>query len=140
MITRKNTTIAFIGILITAWLVVFATQVEAETTDEQKQALIGEWRGLWGGYGRGSSTLIIHEIDTAKAKARCTYTDAWLGEKKDPILADFIPGPDPKLEFKVEGNELKFVLKKSILQGAFKGMRDGLYVNSTIKMEKYPKK
>ncbi len=140
MITRKNTTIAFIGILITAWLVVFATQVEAETTDEQKQALIGEWRGLWGGYGRGSSTLIIHEIDTAKAKARCTYTDAWLGEKKDPILADFIPGPDPKLEFKVEGNEVKFVLKKSILQGAFKGMRDGLYVNSTIKMEKYPKK
>ena len=91
---------------------------------------------LW----RGSSTLIIHEIDTAKAKARCTYTDAYSGENKYPVLADFTPGPDPKLEFKLEGNEFKFVLKKNILQGAFKGMRSGLYVNSTVKMEKYPKK
>ena len=140
MATRKTTAVAFIAILITAWLMVFLTQVKAQTTDEQKQALIGEWRGLWGGYGRGSSTLIIHEIDTAKAKARCTYTDGWLGEKKYQVLADFTPGPDPKLEFKLEGNEFNFVLKKSILQGAFKGMRDGLYVNSTIKMEKYPKK
>jgi len=140
MLTRKTTAVALISILITAGLVVFVTQPEAQTTDEQKQALIGEWRGLWGGYGRGSSTLIIHEIDTAKAKARCTYTDAWLGEKKDPLLADFIPAPDPKLEFKLEGNEFNFVLKKNILQGTFKGMRDGLFVNSTIKMEKYPKK
>ena len=141
MVIRKTTAMAFIGILITAGLVVFVTQVGAQTTDEQKQALIGEWRGLWGGgYGRGSSTLIIHEIDTAKAKARCTYTDTWLGEKKYPVLADFIPSPDPKLEFKLEGNEFNFVLKKSTLQGAFKGMRDGLFVNSAIKMEKYPKK
>ena len=140
MVTRRTTAVAFIAILITAWLIVFVIHVEAQTTDEQKQALIGEWRGLWGGYGRGSSTLIIHEIDTAKAKARCTYTDAWLGEKKDPLLADFIPAPDPKLEFKLEGNEFNFVLKKGILQGAFKGMRDGLFVNSAIKMEKYPKK
>jgi len=140
MVPRKNTAVAFLAILIIAWLVVLVTQVGAQTTDEQKQALIGEWRGLWGGYGRGSSTLIIHEINPAKAKARCTYTDAWLGEKKDPILADFIPGPDPKLEFKLEGNEFNFVLKKNILQGAFKGMRDGLFVNSAIKMEKYPKK
>ena len=140
MLTRKATAVAFIALLSTTWAMVFVAQPEAQTTDEQKQALIGEWWGLWGGYGRGSSTFIIHEIDTAKAKARCTYTDAWLGEKKDPLLADFIPGPDPKLEFKLEGNEFNFVLKKSILQGAFKGMRDGLFVNSTIKMEKYPKK
>jgi hypothetical protein len=140
MVTRRTTAVAFIGILIAAWLVVFVIQVEAQTTDEQKQALIGEWRGLSSGYLRASSTLIIHEIDTAKAKARCTYTSALLGEKKYPVLADFTPGPEPKLEFKVEGNELKFVLKKDILQGAFKGMRDGLFVNSAIKMEKYPKK
>jgi hypothetical protein len=63
-----------------------------------------------------------------------------LGEKKYPVLADFIPGPEPKLDIKVEGNEYKFVLKKSILQGAFNGMRDGLNVNQTIKMEKNLKK
>ena len=137
---KKATAIAFIGILITVGLVVFFTQVEAQTTDEQKQALIGEWRGLWAGYQSGSSTLIIHEIDTAKAKARCTYTDVYSGQKKYPVLADFTPGPDPKLEFKLEGNEYNFVLKKSILQGAFKGMRDGLNVNQPIKMEKYLKK
>ncbi len=140
MVTRRTTALAFIGILITAWLMIFVIQVKAETADEQKQALIGEWRGLWSGYLRASSTLIIHEIDTAKAKARCTYTSALLGEKKYPLLADFTPGPEPKLEFKVEGNELKFVLKKNILQGAFKGISDGIYVNSAITMEKYPKK
>jgi len=140
MLTRKATAVAFIALLSTTWAMVFVAQPEAQTTDEQKQALIGEWRGLWAGYQSGSPTLIIHEIDTAKAKARCTYTDVYSGEKKYPVLADFTPGPDPKLEFKLEGNELKFVLKKSILQGAFKGMRSGLYVNSAIKMEKYPKK
>jgi len=138
MVTRKTTAITFISILITAGLMVFATQVQAQTPDEQQQALIGEWRGVWaGGYGH-TCTLIIHEIDTAKAKARCTYSP--LGEKKYPVLADFISGPEPKLEFKVEGNELKFVLKKNILQGARKGMSGGFYSTNTVKMEKYPKK
>ena len=140
MVTRKTTAIAFIGILITAGLVVFFTQVEAQTSDEQKQALIGEWRGLWAGYQSGSSTLIIHEIDTAKAKARCTYTDVYSGEKKYPVLADFTPGPDPKLEFKLEGNDYNFVLKKGILQGGFKGLRAMGYMSGAIKMEKSPKK
>ena len=205
MLTTKITAVAFIAILITAWLVFFVTQVEAESTDEQKQTLIGEWRGLWGGYFRGSSsapstpgsgtstvynpgewtvwddgtqrmwynavtgeqlpageepwvkypsatavqpaisaelaqTLIIHEIDTAKAKARCTYTDAYLGEKKYPILADFISGPEPRLEFNVEGNEYKFVLRKNKLKGAFKGMFQGFYLENATEMEKYPKK
>jgi len=140
MDTRKTSAIAFIGILITVWLMVFVTQVEAETTDEQKQALIGEWRGVWGGLSRSSATLIIHEIDTANAKARCTYTSSGLAEKKYPVLADFFPGPNPKIEFKVEGNELKFVLEKNILQGSFKGMFSGVYMSNAIKMEKYPKK
>jgi hypothetical protein len=140
MVTRKTTAVAFIAILITAWLVVFATQVEAETTDEQKQALIGEWRGMWVYYLPIDSTLIIHEIDTANGKARCTFTFSRLGEKKYPVLADFIPGPNPKLEFKLEGNEFKFVLIKKILQGALKGMISGNYLESAIKMEKYPKK
>jgi hypothetical protein len=72
MVTRKNNSIAIIGILITALLMVFVTQVEAETANEQKQALIGEWSGVWGVGGpyRTPGTLIIHEIDTANAKAR----------------------------------------------------------------------
>jgi len=52
MATRKIIAVALISILIAAWLVVFAAQVPAETTDEQKQALIGEWTGVWPGiYG-----------------------------------------------------------------------------------------
>ena len=46
MVTRKSTAVAFMAILIIAWLVVFVTQVEPQTTDEQKQALIGEWNGV----------------------------------------------------------------------------------------------
>ena len=140
MVSRKTTAVAFIAILIIAWLVVLVTQVGAQTTDEQKQALIGEWRGRSEGYMRASVTLIIHEIDTAKTKARCTYTTALMGEKKYPVLADFTPGANPKLDFKLEMGDYQFVLKNNQLQGRFKGIIDGIYVNSTITMEKYPKK
>ena len=75
MITRKTTTIAFINILIIAGLVVFLTQVEAGTTDQQEQALIGEWRGApWPGVHGNTSILVIHKIDAANGKAQCTYT------------------------------------------------------------------
>ncbi len=140
MVTRKATAVAFISILITAWLVVNVLQAGAQMTDEQKKTFVGEWRGVWEGFSRSSSTLIIHEIDTDKAKARCTFTDAYLGEKKYPILADFTLGPDPKLEFKLEGNEYNFILKKAILHGSLKGMSSMGYTSTTIKMEKYPKR
>jgi hypothetical protein len=136
MVTRKTKAIAFIGILITAGLVVFVTQVQAQTPDEQQQALIGEWKGVWAGGLGHTGTLIIHEIDTTNAKARCTFTSSYFAEKKYPVLADFTPGPEPKLEFKVEGNEFKFVLRKNILQGARKGIVGGFYSSNTIKMEK----
>ncbi len=140
MVTRKNIASIFVGVLITSCLVIFATLAEAQTLDEQKQALIGEWRGVWEGLSRSSSTLIIHEIDADKAKAKCTFTDAYLGEKKYPVLADFTRGPDPKIEFRLEGNDYIFVLKKAKLQGTFKGMSSMGYTSTTIKMEKYPKK
>ena len=141
MVTRKTTVVAFIAILITAGLVVFVTQVEAQTTDEQKQALIGEWNGDWGILGTVPATLIIHEIDTANAKARCTYWSSELG-KKVPVLADFIPGASPKLEFKLEDNDYKFVLKKKVLEATFRGWPGGggQRVSKTIKMEKKPEK
>ncbi len=138
MFTRKNTAVAFLAILITVWLVVFVTPVETQTTDEQKQALIGEWNGAWPGIPASPCTLIIHEIDSANAKARCTYTTAARGEKKFPIMADLITGPQPKLEFSVEGFEIKLVLKDKALQGTGRGMTAGGLYSNTIKMEKKP--
>jgi len=142
MITRKITTIALMGILIIAWLAFFLTQVEAQTTDEQKQALIGEWRGMWPGAHGDSSTLIIHEIDAAKAKARCTYivnqTDS--GKSEHEVLADFFPGPNPKLEFKARGNEYKCLLRNNVLEISFVGSVRGVPMSNATKMEKYPKK
>jgi len=120
MVTKKTTAVAFIGILIAAGLVAFVTQVQSQTLDQQKEALIGEWRGLWATHQRGFCTLIIHEIDIAKGKARCTYTDAYLSDKKYPLLADLTPGPEPRLAFKVEGNEYNFVLKKVYCRGPSK--------------------
>lgn len=139
MITRKSPTIAFIGIFITAWLVVFVTQVEAETTDEQQPALIGEWSGVWPGISGDTATLIIHEIDTKKAKARCSYISSHYG-KTYQILADFTPDPNPELEFKVEGNDYQFILKNKVLQGTFKGIYKGMPWENTIDMKKKPKK
>ena len=141
MVTRKTTAIAFIGILITALLAVFFTQVEAQTTDEQKQALIGEWTGVWPGGIPTIATLVIHEIDSANAKARCTYTTSKFGEEKFSVLANFIPGPNPKLEFKIETGDYQFVLKNKVLEGTFRGMTPtGYRLSNIIKMEKKPEK
>jgi hypothetical protein len=65
--------------------------------------------------------------------------DVW---KKVQVLADFIPGPSPKIEFKAEGgNEFKSVLKKKVLHGTFRGMiPSGITTSSWIEMEKEPKK
>lgn len=71
MVTRKGTAVAFIAILIIAWLVVFVTQVEPQTTEEQKQALIGEWNGVWPGYAgdqRRDFYYLIHEEPKMGAK------------------------------------------------------------------------
>lgn len=137
---RRKSTAIVLGVLIIGFLVFCFTQSVAQTTAEPKQALIGEWRGVWAGGWSRTSTLINHEIDTANAKARCTFSNSSLGEKKYPVSADFISGTDPKLEFKLEDIEYKFVLKKNILKGSYKGMMGGFYQSNTIEMEKYPKK
>jgi len=54
-----------------------------------------------------------------------------------PTLAVFIPGPNPKLSFKLEDKDFEFVLKDKVLEGTFHGMTaTGHYVFNTIKMEK----
>ncbi len=133
---RRKSTIIVLGVLIIGFFGFCFTQSVAQTADEQKQFLIGEWSGVWAGGTNIPLTLIIHEIDTAKAKARCTYISSYTGlDEKFEVLADFTPGPNPRLEFKAEGNELKFILENKVLQGRFKG----IFTNTTT-LEKKPKK
>jgi hypothetical protein len=62
--------------------------------------------------------------------------------KEGPGLADFFPGPTPRLEFKLEGNDLKFILKNKVLEATFSGWPpSGLQrLTKTIKMQKKPEK
>jgi hypothetical protein len=131
------------SILTFALLLVSAPVCSEEMAiDEQKLALIGEWRCDWPGISGDSSTLIIHEIDAAKGKARCTYIrypgDSDKSEHK--VLADFFPGANPKLTFKTRGNDLTCVLYKDILAISFVGSVRGVPMSNTTTMYKYPKK
>ena len=110
--------------------------------NEQKLALIGEWRCDWPGISGDSSTLIIHEIDAAKGKAHCTYI-AYPGDSvksEHKVLADFFPGANPKLTFKTRGNDFKCVLYKDILAISFVGSVRGVPMSNNTTMYKYPKK
>jgi hypothetical protein len=131
--TMTSKLFAFVAVLVAAWIVVFATQVQAQTTDEQKQALIGEWSGVWPGIHGDVSTLIIHEIDTEKKKARCTYTSP---KGTFPVLAEFTPGPNPKIEFKLDYAELRFVLHKDTLQANVAGEIRGTQMSNQTDMKK----
>jgi len=135
-------------LLITSFLILVLSFVAAPvcseemTIDEQKLALIGEWRCDWPGLSGDSSTLIIHEIDAAKGKSRCTYIvypgDSDKSEHK--VLADFFPGANPKLTFKTRGNDFKCVLYKDILAISFVGSVRGVPFSNSTTMYKYPKK
>ena len=135
-------------LLITSFLVIVLSIVAAPvcseemTIDEQKIALIGEWRCEWPGISGDSSTLIIHEIDAAKGKARCTFI-AYPGDSdksEHEVLADFFPGTNPKLTFKARGNDFTCVLYKDILSISFVGTVRGVPMSGTTTMYKYPKK
>ena len=139
-------------LLITSFLVLVLSIVSAPVygeemaIDEQKRALIGEWRCEWPGVSGDSSTLIIHEIDAAKSKARCTFIfqpgDAEKSEHE--VLADFFPGTNPTLKFKAsrKGHTKDFtcVLYKDILSISFIGSVRGVPMTNTTTMYKYPKK
>jgi len=135
-------------LLITSFLILVLSIVAAPVCseemaiDEQKRALIGEWRGEWPGVSGDSSTLIIHEIDAAKGKARCTYI-VYPGDSdksEHEVLADFFPGENPKLTFKARGNDFTCVLYKDILSMSFVGSVRGVPMSNTTTMYKYPKK
>ena len=135
-------------LLITSFLVLVLSIVAAPVCseemaiDEQKLALIGEWRCDWPGFSGDSSTLIIHEIDAPKGKARCTFI-AYPGDSvksEHEVLADFFPGANPKLTFKARGNDFTCVLYKDILAISFVGSVRGVPMSNTTTMYKYPKK
>jgi hypothetical protein len=115
---------------------------EEMAIDEQKATLIGGWRCEWPGVSGDSSTLIIHEIDSEKGKARCTFIvqpgDAEKSEHE--VLADFFAGANPKLTFKARGNDFTCVLYKDILSISFVGSVRGVPVSNSTTMYKYPKK
>jgi len=113
------------------------------TPDDRSRALIGEWRG-WFGDG-GYCRLIIHEIDIANAKARCTYTLLYGGygarSMDNPVRADFIPRPSPRIKWEIASGEaqFEFVLKDKVLEGTITGRGNlgPITFPVTIKMEKY---
>lgn len=137
MKTKRNMTIAFVGILIVGWLLIPLSRVNADTTDGQTQMLIGEWTGVWPGIHGDESTLVIHEIDTEKAKARCTYTSP---RGTFPVTADYTPGPNPKLTFKLDYGEFQFVLYDNLLKATFEGDVRGMNLSNRTDMGKKPKK
>ena len=109
------------------------TQVQAQTIDEQKQALIGEWSGVWPGIHGDISTLVVHEIDAEKNQARCTYTSP---KGKFPVLAEFTPGPNPEINFKIDYAELRFVLHASTLRANVKGEIRGTQMENQTDMKR----
>ena len=120
---------------------------EEMAIDEQRRALIGEWRCDWPGASGDSSTLIIHEIDAAKGKARCTFVfqpgDA--DKTEHEVLADFFPGENPKLKFKASREEHKkdftcILYNRELLGISFVGSVRGVAMSNTTTMYKYPKK
>ena len=117
------------------------------TPEDLYQSLIGEWRG-WFTYGVIGS-LTIYEIDIAKAKARCRWTTKVAEWGSPPVVdntfvADFIPGPNPKVKWKIESGryQREFVLKNNLLEGSLivQGMFGQPRIVTDIQMEKYNKK
>lgn len=112
------------------------TQVQAQTIEEQKQALIGEWSGVWPGVHGDVSTLVVHEIDSEKRRARCTYTSP---KGTYPVSAEFTPGPNPEINFKLDYAELRFVLYGNTLQANVKGELRGAQMSNQTDMKRKPR-
>lgn len=136
MVSPKTTKVGFVCIFIAVCLMAFVSpNLKAEMLDEQQKALLGEWKGEWPGIYGDTSTLTIHEIDTQKGKARCTYNlfQKDRGRSDFEIMADFIPGPNPQLEFRVRKNDFKCILKGEELHVSFVGeVRGAPWSNATI--------
>lgn len=114
MIIRKTTIIAAIIMMISLVLFPNLNPKIANASNEKYQGLIGEWSAVWPGDRGDRSTIVIHEVDEEKSKARITYivdrSDE--GHKEYEIDADFFPEAPPTLKFNVRGNDFTCVFKK----------------------------
>ena len=125
-----------LALVIGVCAILAPTHVQAQTIDEQKQALIGEWSGVWPGVFGDVSTLVVHEIDAERHRARCTYTSP---KGTYPVSAEFIPGPNPEIKFKLDYADLRFVLHGSTLQANVKGEIRGSQMSNQTDMKRKPR-
>ena len=114
MLTRKIIVVAFISIMISLALSTYNTHKIANASNEKYQGLIGEWSAVWPGDRGDRSTIVIHEVDAVKSKARITYIvdRADEGRKEYEINADFFSKPPPTLKFNVRGKDFTCAYKK----------------------------
>ncbi len=114
MLTTRISIAAFLTITISVVLLTLSIHEIADAANEQYQDLLGEWSAVWPGDRGDRSTIVIHEVDEAKSKARITYMVdlADEGHKEYEITADFFPEPPPTLKFNVRGKDFTCVYKK----------------------------
>ena len=114
MLIRKITIINAIIMMISLVLIFNVNPKIANASNEKYQDLIGEWSAVWPGNRGDRSTIVIHEVDEEKSKARITYiVDRFdEGHKEYEIDADFITEPPPTLKFNVRGSDFTCVFTK----------------------------
>lgn len=106
--------IVIVTILVSLSLVPNSDHKVAYASDEKYKDLIGEWSAVWPGDRGDRSTIVIHEVNEEKSKARITYIVDLAGEGREEyeIHADFSSEPPPTLKFNVRGKDFTCVFKK----------------------------
>jgi hypothetical protein len=89
---------------------------EEMTIDQQKQALLGEWRCEWPGVHGDRSTLIIHEIDADKGKARCTLIQGMLRKSSMGFWRIISPVQTQNSHLKWRERIMKKILRVSFIR------------------------
>jgi mannose-6-phosphate isomerase-like protein (cupin superfamily) len=106
--------IVFVTILTSLCLVPYIDHKVAYASDEKYKDLIGEWSAVWPGDRGDRSTIVIHEVNEEKSKARITYNVDLTGEGREEyeFNADFSSKPPPTLKFNVRGKDFTCVFYK----------------------------
>jgi mannose-6-phosphate isomerase-like protein (cupin superfamily) len=140
MMSRKIIFANYISILFCTFLLVFINSIKVYAAEDNYKDLLGEWSGIWPGMSYDRTTLIIHEIDTEKSKARITFMTDRLdsGHEEYDIIADFIPDPRPTLKFNAVKNDFTciYLPRSKKLEVSYVGDSRGVQMSNSVKMEK----
>ncbi|MDF1556035.1 MAG: cupin domain-containing protein [Deferrisomatales bacterium] len=140
MLRAINSTIVCVLVLASAAIITMATPQVAGSSDEEYKDLIGEWSGVWPGMSYDRGTVVIHEIDTEKLKARVTLMVDRLdsGHEEHEIVADFIEDSVPTIKFRAVKNDFTCVYRKRAkkLDVSYEGDSRGVKMSNSVKMEK----